>query len=70
MGITFDGIEVVFERQLENRVRWSLPLLRAVDPVCTELDGQLAIGRAECGAAHAATEFILSFDDEEVGDAL
>ena len=70
MGITFDGDEVVFERQPEDRVRGTISFLRAVDPVCTKLDGLLAIGRAECGAAHAATEFISSLDDEEIGDAL
>ncbi len=68
--ITVDGVEVVFERQLEDRVRGTTLLLRSVDPVCTEFDGQLAIGCAKCGAAHAAAKFISCLDNEEIGDAL
>ena len=39
MGITLDGDEVVFERQLEDRVWGTISFLRAVDPVFTKLDG-------------------------------
>ena len=41
-----------------------------VDPVCTKLNGQLVIGCAECGAAHAAVKFISRLDDEKISDAL
>src|SRR6266702_230674 len=70
MPITFDGFEAVFERQLEDRVRGMIPLLRAVDPVCTEFDCQLVIGCTECGATHATAKLISCLDDEEIGDAL
>ena len=70
MYITVDEVEVVFARQLKDRVRRTMALLRAVDPVCTELDSQLTISCTKCGAAHTATKFISCFNDEEIGDSL
>ena len=70
MYITVDEVEVMFARQLKDRVRRTMFLLRAVDPVCTELDSQLVIGCTKCGAAHTAAKFVSCFDDEEIGDSL
>ena len=70
MHITIDNVQVVFARQLKNGVRRAILFLRAVNPVYTELDGQLAIGCAECSAAHASPKLLSCLDDKEIHDSL